>query len=822
MEAEESFEAQMREAARVDAFEARQALGRIEEQLFARAPKPVTLGRYVLLDRCGAGSGGVVYRAYDPRLDRKVAIKLLEVRRARDRARDAAALREARAIARITHTNVVAVFDCGFYDEHDLAVEALDERLRGIPGRGVYVVMELIEGQDLREWMEERPRSSRAILEVFVAAGRGLAAAHEAGVVHRDFKPANVRVGLDGRVCVLDFGLAQLGRGRGRARKRRVVGTPLYMSPEQHAGSPITAASDQYSFGVALYEALTGARPFTGGVEAIAASKREGRWIGALGELLSAQQEAALRRCLALRPEERFPSMEAALAELERRSGALDWRARLAIVVGAGVLLLGGAVLGTVALERSQAREQALQCSGGATRAQTVWNLERREAVGARLRASGVSYAETTADAVTRELDDYVARWSAQHRDACEATRVRAEQSEAILDLRMACLDRHLREVGIVVDTLLESDTEVVENAVSAVGALGWLGACEDLDALGSRARLPRDPLARAEIEAGFGGLAEAKILVAAGRYDDGLTLASAVEDEAERLDHGPLRGAAALRRGEAMAGRGAFEGAEAALVDALVSAEAARDERLAAEAWLTLAWVRGVERHEPERGEVWLRLARAALDALGEDRRLEAIYLHNLGGLRSAQGDYRASIVEYERAVELQRALYGERDPAVAQTLNHIANAYMSLDEMGPAWTHAERSLALRRESLGEEHPLVAACYNNMALIRDAQGRHEEALELIRQALAIVVGTSTQREFVSRMIAAQIHEHRGDQAGRVEEYAAMIALPDELFPFFIERRELELEYAQLVEAASSSASSEAWRIEPSGASSSK
>jgi len=275
------------------------------------------LGRYIVLSRLGAGGMGVVYAAYDPDLDRKVAVKVLRPDAAVDEAR---LLREGRAMARVQHPNVIVVYDVGTFAD------------------GVFVAMELVDGTTLDGWLEARHPDWRAIVDVFVKAGSGLAAAHAVGMVHRDFKPANVLIGSDGRVRVVDFGLArstgdeppvpveaefspertpsQLGEV---TRTGALVGTPSYMSLEQLHGAPIDARSDQFSFSVALYRALFGERPFAGdSTAALAAEIASGRvrpppkstrvpgWL-----------HKVVLRGLSARSEDRWPTMDAMLAALQ-------------------------------------------------------------------------------------------------------------------------------------------------------------------------------------------------------------------------------------------------------------------------------------------------------------------------------------------------------------------------------------------------------------------------------------------------------------------------------------------------------------------------
>ncbi|HSP77634.1 MAG TPA: serine/threonine-protein kinase, partial [Myxococcaceae bacterium] len=324
------------------------------------------LDRYVVLELLGKGGMGAVYAAYDSVLDRKVALKLLppgeaeglgEVSTGRARL-----LREATAMASLNHPNVVAVYDV---HQH---------------GAQVFMAMELVDGQTLKQWLREEPRSWREILSAFLAAGRGLAAAHAAGLIHRDFKPANVLVGRDGRVRVTDFGLARRRaapppepsspESPGESTSSPVfasplaphnlleleltqngarMGTPAYMSPEQHRGLPADARSDQFSFALALWEALYGEHPFDGD---FSATRRDNVLAGRLRPPPAHSKvppwvHRALVRALSLHPEERYPSLDTLLAILERdpvqvRRRRLATSAILLLVAGSGLLAYSG------------------------------------------------------------------------------------------------------------------------------------------------------------------------------------------------------------------------------------------------------------------------------------------------------------------------------------------------------------------------------------------------------------------------------------------------------------------------------------------------
>jgi hypothetical protein len=299
------------------------------------------VGRYVVAELIGAGGMGVVYRCDDPELNRRVAVKLLrkDLRAAIGEAR---LLREAQAMARISHQNVIAVHDVGTYEQQ------------------VFVAMELVEGESLRAWVKGRVRPVAEIVQVFAAAGRGLAAAHSAGLIHRDFKPDNVLVGTDARVRVTDFGLARVDE-EGRESEPQaaaavavdepltmsgaVIGTPAYMAPEQHRGGHVDARSDQFAFCVALYEALYGERPFAGKTYAeLAAEVKAGRVRPApAGRRVAvpASLRAIVLRGLAVRPGDRFATMDDLLEALGRDRTRVPRTLAWVFLVGAVIAGVG-------------------------------------------------------------------------------------------------------------------------------------------------------------------------------------------------------------------------------------------------------------------------------------------------------------------------------------------------------------------------------------------------------------------------------------------------------------------------------------------------
>ncbi|MCB9751399.1 MAG: serine/threonine protein kinase [Myxococcales bacterium] len=367
---------------------------RMQARLFGGQAPEVTVAGYTIRRRLGAGGMGVVYEAHDPRLDRDVAIKVLlpDTSDARAHAR---LEREARALAKLSHPNVVQVHEVG-----------VSEGERG----QTYIVMELVRGRPLSAWLDETSPTLRELLDAFIGAGRGLEAAHAAGIVHRDFKPDNVLMGDDGRARVVDFGIAcqpepdvtietavredlsqeaagtlletmetQLADGPVGTRLTRTrawVGTIAYMSPEQFEYKPVDARSDQFSFCVALHEALYGARPFPGKtVKQLVLSVVDGQVIDAPpGARVPAWLRAVVLRGLARDPARRYPDMGSLLAALA--DDPVRRRRRIAALSIGGVALAaasgrGGAGASPTrarAARRPRTRSRACWTRRGATR----------------------------------------------------------------------------------------------------------------------------------------------------------------------------------------------------------------------------------------------------------------------------------------------------------------------------------------------------------------------------------------------------------------------------------------------------------------------
>jgi serine/threonine protein kinase len=449
------------------------------------------IGRYTVLGLIGVGGMGQVCSAYDPKLDRRVALKLLHTQGSaveRDRLR-----REARALARLSHPNVVTVHEV---DEHD--------------GQ-LLVAMEQVDGDTLKGWSQAHPRDGgtdrlRAALDLLLQAGRGLAAAHASGLVHRDFKPANVLVGRDGRVRVVDFGLARAmpasedpamlessqdidemlssqrsGPEDALTKTGMVAGTPAYMAPEQFAGKHADGKSDQFSFCVAAWEVLLGERPFAGGDQAtVLAAIRSGRLRRPESAEVPPVVEAALRKGLSLRAKHRHASMEVLLAQLEAATAVLagnrapkktstGWK------IAGGTLVVLGVGVGAQRLHVARS-ENACRAEGDAI--DGVWNASSREAVRDGLTATGLGYAPTVAEKVVPWLDDQADAWRVAATDACMNANVRGKWDALQLDKAQWCLEQRRLELSALVGELAEADRDVVQNAVEAASTLARVDEC--------------------------------------------------------------------------------------------------------------------------------------------------------------------------------------------------------------------------------------------------------------------------------------------------------------------------------------------------------
>ncbi len=705
------------------------------------------IGRYLVQGVIGTGAMGVVYSAYDPELDRLVAMKLLRpdallLERAEDL--QTRLSREARAMARLSHENVVAVYDTGTFE-----------------GR-VFLAMELVPGTSLSVWLTSSPRRWQEVLLHYVSAGRGLSAAHTAGLVHRDFKPDNVLVGTDGRVRVTDFGLARPvvplpaestralessagisfdAGGEAHALETRpgvVGGTPAYMAPEQLLGKPADERSDQFSFAVALYEGLYGERPFLApsmeglAVEILSQRVREPPTDSRVPTWL----RQAILRALRAAPAERYPSMAAFLSSLERQSSR---RMRRRVFIPAAVCL---AFLGGFVGYRFAVHERLPVCTGAEARLVGVWGAKEKRVGEAAFAATHAPYAAFAWATSARILDEYTKAWVAMRTDACEATRVRAEQSEEVLELRVGCLEDRLRTVAALTKLFSVADTKVAERAVSAVQSLPPLETCSNVAALRAGVAPPRDTATATSAAEVRSIIAEASALERAGKYNEGLGVATTSVTRARALTYLPVEAEALHELGLIQGGRGDSKDAEATLEEAAAVAEAGSHHEVAARAWIDLAYFIGVGEARFDRGERWLRYAAVAIEKLGGNEVLEAERVERLGLIDDGLGRPEDAMRDFERALGLFRKNLGPADGAVAKTLDAMAVVEFERGHYDASRDLDTRALAIDEEVYGGVHPAVALDLNNRANSLWRLDRYDEAIVDLRRSLDILERT--------------------------------------------------------------------------------
>jgi tetratricopeptide (TPR) repeat protein/predicted Ser/Thr protein kinase len=709
----------------------------------------------------GAGGMAVVYRAHDLELDRPVAIKVYDV--------DARELslsrvyREARAMARLADPNVLVV--------HGVGVHA---------GR-VFLAMEYVDGGTLQKWLGAQPRTQREIVGMFGQCARGLAAAHAVGVVHGDFKPENVLVGSDGRPRVADFGLARMIELEPGALHEGFAGTAKYAAPEQHAGAPADAKSDQFSFCVALQEALAGAAV--------------PRWI-----------RRVLARGLAPKPEDRFESMDAIVRALARDPS------RRGTMIVAGLVLVGGAM--AIAWPRNEV------CAGVEDGIAAVWNEERAGAVEAAFSRSEAPDAAAATARVRARVDAWTTDWRAQRRDACLATHVRGDQSATLLDRRMLCLDRHSDRLAAFVGALTTAERETVVEIDDALASLPDPLACADTERLLAAVAPPEDPAVADAVARARARLAEGETALTLAQYRRAADIASEIEASAAATEYSPLAAEAALLAGQAASGSLEFRLADAALGRAYHLAIAAGSDDVARVAARELVCNASRDKAAVVRASWWadaaeslgMRAAASAAEGLELDM-CRALASKAAGDYADAESRLRAVLV---RAAEIDGAdpllparVHGqlgriaytnarldesvrELEISLAEVLLHRpTTSALAIDtraEIGRALVHMgrpEEALARHTEELraytelyGPKSPRVVIAMQRVAFALEGLGRHPEAAEQLEAAIAIARERGDQGRTLTILLATLANNNsvRGNDEKAIELQRAALA----------------------------------------------
>lgn len=687
------------------------------------------VGPYLILSVLGRGGMGIVYAAYHPELDRRVALKLL---RDADQGPEQQQwlLREAQAMARLSHPNVVTVHDAGLFE-----------------GR-FYIAMELVAGETLSAWLRREPRGWREVLEALLSAGRGLSAAHDAGLVHRDFKPDNVLVDATGRAKVSDFGIARAvgaldestegSTSRGGPLLSReltlpelVTGTPGYMAPEQLYGEPPRPSSDQFSFCVTTFEALCGRRPFD--------STRAYVELGApplsfTNKYVPRRIAEAVLRGLAVEPSARFPDMRALLAALSDDPGRRRRRLALA-ATGLGLLGAVGALVGA---------EQSRTCDGFEAAIERPWGAAARAAAKGAFLSLGTSWAPATWRSTDEAMSRYATGWVSARRQTCEAAR-RGEHTEEQLGARVACLERRLDELAVLAAVFQKADQDVVQNAPRAVGRLIPLSDCYGASALPETSPAVREQVRRVEH-----ALAEARAQVGAGRYTVAVDLLSALMAEVARLERPALEAELAFSLGEAESGRFHGKEAQAAFERATRAALLARDDTTAAMSLGRLASEVGWRQHRPDEGRVLARLGEALARSAGSGALTEGLVAEGLGDLEWEAGNSLTSAAYYRTAVEHYERAKGAESLEATHAVESLAWVLADVGRYEEVEALVRRALETNTRLLGEEHPRLMQGWLTLANLFVQRERYEEAIGALRRAAAVAEATPLESRSLS------------------------------------------------------------------------
>jgi tetratricopeptide (TPR) repeat protein/tRNA A-37 threonylcarbamoyl transferase component Bud32 len=703
-------------------------------------PDSGRLGRFMIIDEAGSGGMGRVYRAYDPQLCREVALKVLRHQATNEAAR-VRMLREAQGMARISHPNVLPVYDVELH------------------GDALFLVLEYVEGRTLFDYLREERPDWRRTIELFIEAGRGLQAAHDMDLVHRDFKPGNVLVGDDGRVRVMDFGLARASAGEtldeasldaSSAEDNPVLdetdaglisgdqpllssevtrfgitmGTPAYMAPEQHVGVPLDARCDQFSFCVSLYEGLYGERPYPGrNPKKLARLKRRGQ----IADIPAARNvprwaHQAIVRGLSPRRDDRWPSMAALVEDLERRLNPPVVRRVWALVGLLGVVAAGAYALGG---------EKVEQCTFD-DRLDGVWDDARQTEIEAAFAATNLNFATDSWQRVRGGVDEYVDGWTTRSQELCE----RGQQGPATRSgaLQEACLEARFAEASATLALFAEADADVVRGSVVAVSELPHLDPCMDDRALALEKPDP-DPGQAEAIEGLEKRLHSVRALGQAGKYEEAFEMGDALAVEAEATRYRPLIAEVETLNARYLDRLGKIEEAEKRLRGAYFNALSGSHVPAAYRAATALCGVVGVGLARGDEGLIWGDHARAHLEALPEGAADEEALETAMGNVMREGGEYDKSRAHFERALAIVEKDRSPNHPAVAAAVTDLGTLAAFEGKYDIAIEHLERALSVRRAALGEQHPDVAGTLNNLGYTYDLRGDWKQARDAYLEA---------------------------------------------------------------------------------------
>ncbi len=494
------------------------------------------------------------------------------------------------------------------------------------------------------------------------------------------------------------------------------LGTPAYMSPEQFRNEPTDARTNQFSFCVALYEAIYGERPFAGGsLEELSTSVCAGQVRAAPeGTRVPAWIRDVLVRGLRRDASDRWPSMGALLAELEKQP-AVASRRRFEAAAAARLAGIWEAPRGDAPLE-------------------TPAKAEMRQA----FLSTGKAYAAKAWEGTGQVLDRYARRWSELYVEACEATHVRQEQSAEVLDLRMACLREGLEDLEALVKMFRRPTAAVVENAIGAANALGTLERCEDIELLRAVVRPPADPAARQQVETLRSRLAQVRAFCRVGQINEGLGAVGSLERAARELGHAPLLADVLLEAARLYEEQGAMDAAAKLSEEAVVTALSSRHEEVAATTAVLLVGYESVRGSDGAVAEVWCRIAEALLRRMGGHDLLWGWLFNNRAMLRAKQGRIVEALEDARLALGAKERVLGPDHPDIGISVGNIAVYHDDLGQLAEAVAQGGRAVEIVERGFGPDHPRTALLLSNHSEFLARDGRWDEATAAAARALAI------------------------------------------------------------------------------------
>lgn len=668
------------------------------------------IGRYVVLKRIIDASPQSRFVAYDPELDRRVELTILrDDKPGESQTAPERFIREAQALARVSHPHIVSLFDVGHYGNHR------------------YLVTHWVDGQSLGEWLTESPRSTHEVLAVFEQAGAGLAAVHEAGVVHGAFNAETVVVDSAGQALLTHFALAGLTQ----------EGSRRHLAPERVAGQAGDARSDQFSFCAALAEALQ--------VNSTGQAGGTGRLPSAAG--------LAIERGLSADPERRFASMGALLEAL--RGAQTHKRTQLYLRAAIAALLVVGAGAGVGLFVRSRTLGR---CESVPARFAATLNPTSREQVRQQLLQSNAPYAKETAARVDEALASYGQQWAQVYSEACLSTYGRDEQPPSVFDLQSDCLEIRRRELAALLQLFGDEKVEV-DKALGATHALTPPTQCRDTAALKTGPPHPLDdgnPSAISELNE---KLARVKALHDAGRFADGVALARDTLPKAREAGVASLTAGLNYWLGMLLGRNNDWAAADPVLLEAALTAQAARLDRLAVQALSQLTRNTAAGRGAYEESDRYYQQAKALLSRLDDDGgELRSRLLFDASLALALSGRKPEAVELMEQSLQLRVRRFGEERLETLEVLDALAWEMVDVARFDDAFALLKRAQKARLHIFGSTHPMQTQGYFRMGTAYAKAGRYAEAEEAMQKATENARGLN-QRDLYAALAYSNLAE---------------------------------------------------------------